>query len=62
MRLYRDLQEEDGSEGGDQPSLSGSFSEDKFQLDSQAVDEVNNAENKDQVDIQVCISSYKLYT
>ncbi|XP_023531241.1 probable zinc metalloprotease EGY2, chloroplastic isoform X2 [Cucurbita pepo subsp. pepo] len=44
--------EKDGSEGGDQPSPSDSLSEDKIQLDSQVVDEVNNAENKDQGDIQ----------
>ncbi|XP_023551121.1 probable zinc metalloprotease EGY2, chloroplastic [Cucurbita pepo subsp. pepo] len=44
--------EEDGSEGRDQPSFSDSFTEDKFQLDPQAVDGVNNVENKDQGDIQ----------
>ncbi|XP_011656409.1 probable zinc metalloprotease EGY2, chloroplastic isoform X1 [Cucumis sativus] len=44
--------EEDDSKGGDQPSFSDSAAEDKFQLDSQAVDEVNIVENKDQGDIQ----------
>ncbi|KAG6578446.1 putative zinc metalloprotease EGY2, chloroplastic, partial [Cucurbita argyrosperma subsp. sororia] len=44
--------EEDDSEGRDQPSFSDSFTEDKFQLDPQAVDVVNNVENKDQGDIQ----------
>lgn len=53
IRLYLNLQEEDGSEGRDQPSFSDSFTEDKFQLDPQAVDGVNNVENKDQGDIQV---------
>lgn len=49
-----DDKEDDASEGVDNPSSSDSVTEDKFQLDSQVVDEVNNnnAESKDQVDIQ----------
>lgn len=62
MKLCLRLQEKDGSEGDDQPSSSDSLTEDKIQLDSQAVDEVNNAENKDQGDIQVSIFGDKFYS
>ncbi|XP_022134313.1 probable zinc metalloprotease EGY2, chloroplastic [Momordica charantia] len=45
--------EENGSEDGEKPSFSDSFTEDKFQVDSQPVDQGNNndAESKDQGDI-----------
>ncbi|XP_022989908.1 probable zinc metalloprotease EGY2, chloroplastic [Cucurbita maxima] len=43
--------EKDGSEGGDQPSSSDSLTEDKIQLDSQAVDDQGDIQDIDNVEV-----------